>query len=46
MNMLQLVERLFPEKVQEAARRLKRVHARWKEIPSPLPRPAVHGRKH
>jgi hypothetical protein len=46
MNMLQFIERLFPEKVQEAARRLKRVHARWKEILSPLPRPEAHRRKH
>jgi hypothetical protein len=36
MNMLQLVERLFPEKHEEAYRRLLKAHARWDKILSPV----------
>jgi hypothetical protein len=42
MHMMRLIERLFPEKVQEAERRLTRAHARWREILSPLPGPEGH----
>jgi hypothetical protein len=35
MNMLQLIERLFPTKVRDAEGRLRKAHARWREIASP-----------
>jgi hypothetical protein len=45
LNMLRLIEELFPERIEDAERRLKRAHAKWKEVLSPLGNSEIHGRR-
>jgi hypothetical protein len=32
LNMLRLIEELFPESIEDAKRRLTRAHAKWREM--------------